>query len=74
MHGRILTKINKDNVDEVWAPTVLLPFDQNKHLVPLLKDLFHICLEPEAQGHSMTFKVYNVSLITSISHHKKAKV
>ena len=25
-----------------------------------MKDLFHICLEPEAQGHGMTFRVCNL--------------
>ena len=50
----------KVKVDEVWVPTILLPLDQNECLVPHLKDPIHICLEPEAQGHGMTFKVCNV--------------
>ena len=33
------------------------PLDLRESTVPQLKDLIHICLEPEAQGHSMTFKV-----------------
>ena len=28
--------------------------------MPHLKDLFHICLEPEDQGHNMTFRVCNL--------------
>ena len=52
VHGRILAKINKVNMNQFWAPTVLMPMDQNEHLVPHLKDLFHIYLEPEAQRHS----------------------
>ena len=31
------------------------PLHQNECLVPHLKDLFHICLEPEVQGHGTTF-------------------
>ena len=30
------------------------------NLVPHLKDLPHVCLEPEAQGHDMTFRVCNL--------------
>ena len=36
------------------------PLDQNECLVPHLKDLFHICLESEAQGNNMTFSVCNL--------------
>ena len=35
--------------------------DQNQCLVPHLKDPSHIQLEPEFQGHGMTFKVRNPS-------------
>ena len=56
VHGRILAKIMKVKIDEVWVPTILLPLDQNECLVPHLKDLIHICLEPEAQRRGMTFK------------------
>ena len=38
-----------------------MPLDQNEYLVAHLKDPIHICLEPEAQGHGMTFKVCNHS-------------
>ena len=41
--------------------TTLQLLDQNQCLVPHFKDLFHICLEPEAQGHGMNFSVCNVS-------------
>ena len=34
--------------------------DRNQCLVPHLKSLFHICLEPEAHGNGMTFRVCNV--------------
>ena len=34
--------------------------DTNQFLVPYSKDLFHICLELENQGHSMTFRVCNL--------------
>ena len=37
----------------------LRPFDKNGCIVPHLKDLFHICLEPENQGHGMIFMVWN---------------
>ena len=60
VHGRILAKINKVNMNQFWAPTVLMPMDQNEHLVPHLKDLFHICLELENQGHRMNFRVCNL--------------
>ena len=33
----------------------LLPLDQNECLVPHLKDLSHICSEPESQGHGSSF-------------------
>ena len=36
---------------------ILQPIDLQEHKVPHLKDLIHICLEPEAQGSSMTFNV-----------------
>ena len=35
-------------ITNIWAPTVSLPLDKNERLVPHLKDLIHICLEPEA--------------------------
>ena len=34
----------------------LLPLDQNECLVPHLKDLVHIFLEPEAQRHGMAYR------------------
>ena len=40
----------------------LLAFDQNQCLVPLLKDLFHICLEPEEGGRSC---ILNLSFVIS---------
>ena len=57
VHGRILAKVMKVKVDEVWVPTILLPLDQNECLVPHLKDLFHICLEPEDRGRSSILNV-----------------
>ena len=45
---------------QLWPIMFLQPLDQNKCLVPHLKDLLHISLEPEAEGHGMTFKVYNL--------------
>ena len=36
---------------------IFVALDQNKCLVPHLKDLSHIFSEPEAQGQNMTFKV-----------------
>ena len=33
---------------ELCAPAVPHPMNQNERLVPHLKDLIHICLEPEA--------------------------
>ena len=47
-------------MNQLWAPTVLQPMDQNEQLVPHLKDLIHICLEPEFQSHDMSFKVCNL--------------
>ena len=41
VHGRILAKIIKVKVDAVWAPTVLLPLNQNKLMTPLWKALKH---------------------------------
>ena len=38
----------------------LQPLDQNQCLVPQLKDLLHICLELETQGHGMIFRVCNL--------------
>ena len=51
VHGRILAKIQVLKVHELWASKAPLPLDKNECLVPHLKDLFHICLEPENQGH-----------------------
>ena len=53
----------KVKVDEVWVPTILLPLDQNECLVPHLKDSIHVCLEPEAQEHGMTFRALYAHLI-----------
>ena len=36
-----------------------MPLDQNEYLVAHLKDPINIRMEPEAQGHGMTFKVCN---------------
>ena len=38
----------------------LQPLDKNRCIVPYLKDLFHICLDLEAQDHGITFKVCNL--------------
>ena len=46
------------------------PIDQNEHLVPLLKDLIHICLEPEAQERGMTFRPFFLGQSTPKSLHK----
>ena len=43
-----------------WPLIFLEPLDQNQCLVPHLKDLSHICLEPEVQGHDLTFRVCNL--------------
>ena len=40
---------------QLWTLIFLQPFDQNECLVPHLKHPIHICLEPENQGHGMTF-------------------
>ena len=40
-----------------------------EHKVPHLKDLIHICLEPEAQGLGMTFTCVLLAQITPISYH-----
>ena len=56
LHGRILTKIQVLKVHELWAHTALLFLDQSKCLVPHLKDLIYICLEPETQRRGMTFR------------------
>ena len=39
---------------------IFAALDQNQCLVPHLKDLIEICLEPKAQGHGMNFKVCNL--------------
>ena len=44
----------------LWPLIFLQPSDQNQCLVPHLKDLIEICLEPKAQGHGMNFKVCNL--------------
>ena len=44
---------------QLWPLIFLLPLDLQERTVPNLKDLIHICLEPEAQGYSSTFKVWN---------------
>ena len=44
---------------QLWPLVFLQPLDQNQSLVPHLKDLFHICLEPKAQGFWMTFNLFN---------------
>ena len=45
---------------QLWSLIPLQPLDQNQCLVPHLKDLFHICLKLENQGHSMTFRICNL--------------
>ena len=44
---------------QLWPLIFLQPLDQNQSLVLHLKDLFHICLEPKAQGFWMTFNLCN---------------
>ena len=44
-----------------WPLIFLQPHELQEHKVPHLKDLLHICLEPEARGHGVTFKVCNAS-------------
>ena len=55
MQERILAKIIKVKVEEVFALTVPLPLNQNERLVPHLKDSIHICLNPERQECGMIF-------------------
>ena len=45
---------------QLWPLVSLQPLDQNQCLVPHLKDLLCICLEIEAQGFWMSFKVCNL--------------
>ena len=61
-HGRILAKIKKVKVDELWAHTILQPVDQNECLIPHLKDLIRIYLEPEDQDPSSPFKILYFNL------------
>ena len=56
VHGRILAIFHKFKVGKLWAPTAPLPHDQNELLVPHLKDLVHIYVEPEYQRHGMAFR------------------
>ena len=51
----------------------LQPLNQNPSLVHHLKDLFHICLEPEDQDDSRTLKITLSSQITLTLLHKEAK-
>ena len=60
VHGRILAKTQILFDPQIQASTVLQPIDQNEHLVPHLKDLFQICLEPEGEGRSMILKPFYV--------------
>ena len=49
--------MSQDFLDFKLSKVVILqPFDLQGHIVPHLKDLTHIYLEPEAQGHGMSFK------------------
>ena len=57
VHGRILAKIKEPKMNTLSAPTAMLRNDQNECLIPHLKDLIHICLEPEAQRRGRTFRV-----------------
>ena len=42
---------------ELSQPITLLKIVVESPIVPYLKDLIHICLENESQGHSMTFNM-----------------
>ena len=44
----------------LWPLIFLQPLDLEGCTVSHLKDLIHICLEPEAQGHGMTFNRFYV--------------
>ena len=48
----------------------LQPLDQKQCLVPHLKDLIHICLEPEAQERGVTFRGFLVGQNDPKIHHK----
>ena len=49
----------------------LQPLDQNKFLVPNLKDQIHTCLKLEAQGYGMTFKMlYGTSDFPYFTSHR----
>ena len=45
---------------QLWPLIFLQPLDLQGCTVPHLKDLIHICLEPEAQGCGMTFNRFYV--------------
>ena len=55
-------------------PISLQLLHQNECLVPHLKDLFHTCLEPDAQYHFTTLMCVMLAQNTSILHHTKVKV
>ena len=42
---------------QLWPLIFLQPLDLQGHTVPHLKDMIHICLEDESQGHGMTFNM-----------------
>ena len=45
---------------QLWLMVTLQPLYKNGCIEPHLKDLFNICLEPEVQVQSMTYKAHNV--------------
>ena len=52
-----LSETPSSNDCKVCELVTLQPFDLQEQTVPHLKDLNHICLELEAQGHIMTSEV-----------------
>ena len=42
VHGRILAKIKKVKVDELWPRAILQPVDQNENFLHILKDVNYI--------------------------------
>ena len=42
---------------QLWRLVTLQSFSLRGFIVTHLKDIFHICLEPEEQDHSRTFKI-----------------
>ena len=52
--GCVINFLSTSNFD-LWF--FLQPLDLRDYAVPHLKDLIHICLETESQGHDITFNV-----------------